>query len=223
MPACGAASPKWRRCGKVPQNYDPLRAAFYVSDDYTSLASLAIALSRYRLADSGGAARRFGRWPPGRRAGPEAHGISAIAEGAERRSAGDVDGQQLRRQEEGWCPPEMLEMLANPAARQHLATQIEEYADAEHEPGIVVDFESLPESSQKDFQDFIHDLGAALHAQEPEADGRAAGGRLQLRLQVFRLAGRRHHPDELRFPLAALRRPGPSRRRIGSCQTSTTC
>src|SRR5208282_3952757 len=25
--------------GKVPQNYDPLRAAFYVSDDYTSLAS----------------------------------------------------------------------------------------------------------------------------------------------------------------------------------------
>ena len=26
--------------GKVPQNYEPLRAAFYVSDDYTSLASL---------------------------------------------------------------------------------------------------------------------------------------------------------------------------------------
>src|SRR5208282_174052 len=26
--------------GKVPENYDPLRAAFYVSDDYTSLASL---------------------------------------------------------------------------------------------------------------------------------------------------------------------------------------
>src|SRR6202044_1762420 len=26
--------------GKVPQNYDPLRAAFYVGDDYTSLASL---------------------------------------------------------------------------------------------------------------------------------------------------------------------------------------
>ena len=26
--------------GHVPQNYDPLRAAFYVSDDYTSLASL---------------------------------------------------------------------------------------------------------------------------------------------------------------------------------------
>src|ERR1700690_452989 len=26
--------------GKIPQNYEPLRAAFYVSDDYTSLASL---------------------------------------------------------------------------------------------------------------------------------------------------------------------------------------
>ena len=55
-------------------------------------------------------------------------------------------------------------MLGNPVARQHLATQIEEYADAEHEPGIVVDFESMPESSQKNFQGFVHDLGAALHA-----------------------------------------------------------
>src|SRR5271168_4502823 len=26
--------------GKIPQNYDPLRVGFYVSDDYTSLASL---------------------------------------------------------------------------------------------------------------------------------------------------------------------------------------
>ena len=51
-----------------------------------------------------------------------------------------------------WCPPEMLEMLANPVAREHLASQIEEYADAEHEPGIVVDFESLPESSQRIFR-----------------------------------------------------------------------
>src|ERR1700676_5058504 len=26
--------------GKIPENYEPVRAAFYVSDDYTSLASL---------------------------------------------------------------------------------------------------------------------------------------------------------------------------------------
>ena len=57
----------------------------------------------------------------------------------------------------------MLQMLASPAARQRLATQLEEYADAEHQPGIVVDFESLPQSSQQDFQAFIHDLSVALH------------------------------------------------------------
>src|SRR5271155_4135385 len=32
--------PKIAALGKVPLNYEPLRAAFYVSDDYTSLASL---------------------------------------------------------------------------------------------------------------------------------------------------------------------------------------
>ena len=47
MPACsnslaekGDGAPEKRKVaalGKVPQNYDPLRAAFYVSDDYTAL------------------------------------------------------------------------------------------------------------------------------------------------------------------------------------------
>ena len=37
--------------------------------------------------------------------------------------------------------------------------QLEQYADAEHQPGVVVDFESLPKSSEKDFENFIHDLG----------------------------------------------------------------
>src|SRR5208282_502120 len=64
----------------------------------------------------------------------------------------------------GWCPPEMLQMLANPAARRRLATELEEFADTERQPGIVVDFESLPKSSQQDFQAFIHDLATDLHA-----------------------------------------------------------
>ncbi len=43
---------KVSQLGKIPQNYDPLRAAFYVSWDSNSLASLQSALSRYRPACS---------------------------------------------------------------------------------------------------------------------------------------------------------------------------
>ena len=57
----------------------------------------------------------------------------------------------------------MLRMLASPRLREQLAVQLEQYADAEHQPGIVVDFESLPKASEKDFEKFIHDLGNALH------------------------------------------------------------
>ena len=102
-----------------------------------------------------------------------------------------------------WCPPETVQMLANPAARENLTAQIEDFAEAEHEPGIVVDFESLPESSQQDFQLFIHDLGVALHG-KTEAYGGAACGRLELRLQILRFAGRCHHSDELRLPVVHL-------------------
>ena len=45
--------------GKVPQNYEPLRAAFYVSDDYTSLGFAPTALPRYRPFDSGSFACRI--------------------------------------------------------------------------------------------------------------------------------------------------------------------
>jgi peptidoglycan-N-acetylglucosamine deacetylase len=152
--------------GHEPQNYDPLRAAFYVSDDYTSLASLEL---HYRDLDL---------------LIPEA--LHAIAEDGTLTADKDANLtaflQQLQARTPAvelpvmpmvnnydavtneWCPPAFIKMLANPAARAHLATQLEEYADAEHQAGIVVDFESLPASSQKDFQAFMHDLGADLHA-----------------------------------------------------------
>ena len=49
-------------------------------------------------------------------------------------------------------------------SRTRLRQQLEQYADAEHQPGVVVDFESLPKTSEPDFERFIHDLGSALHA-----------------------------------------------------------
>jgi cellulose synthase/poly-beta-1,6-N-acetylglucosamine synthase-like glycosyltransferase/peptidoglycan/xylan/chitin deacetylase (PgdA/CDA1 family)/spore germination protein YaaH len=149
--------------GKIPENYEPLRAAFYVSDDYTSLASLQL---HYRDIDL---------------LIPEAlHAVSAdghvdvepdpklttFLQSLQTRNidlpvmsmVNNYDGKK------GWCPPEMLQMLANAEARERLAIELERYADAERQPGVVVDFESLPKSSEKDFEKFIHDLGEALHA-----------------------------------------------------------
>jgi cellulose synthase/poly-beta-1,6-N-acetylglucosamine synthase-like glycosyltransferase/peptidoglycan/xylan/chitin deacetylase (PgdA/CDA1 family) len=58
----------------------------------------------------------------------------------------------------------MAEMLANPVARQKLSKSLTEFATAQHDPGLVVDFELVPASSQQDFTRFIHDLGTDLHA-----------------------------------------------------------
>ena len=149
--------------GKVPQNYEPLRAAFYVSDDYTSLASLQLHYHDIDLLI------------------PEAlHAVSSdghVDADPDPKLTGFLQSLHDRKLDfpvmsmvnnydgkKGWCPPEMLQMLANPVARQRLATQLEEFADAEHEPGIVVDFESLPKKSEMDFQHFVHDLSVALHA-----------------------------------------------------------
>ncbi len=152
--------------GKEPQNYDPLRIGFYVSDDYTSLASLQLHyhdldvlvpdLLHAVSADGGLDADRDPKLP-------------AFLQSLQTRKVDPVDLPVMSMVNnydgrKGWCPPGTLQMLADPAARKRLSASIEEYADTEHNPGIVVDFESLPESSQKDFRDFIHDLGTDLHA-----------------------------------------------------------
>ncbi len=148
--------------GKIPQNYEPLRAAFYVSDDYTSLASLQLHFRDIDLLI------------------PEAlHAVSAdghLDADPDPKLTGFLKSLQARGIDlpmmsmvnnydgkKGWCPPEMLQMLANPAARTRLAQQLEQYADAERQPGVVVDFESLPKASEPDFERFTHDLSTDLH------------------------------------------------------------
>jgi peptidoglycan-N-acetylglucosamine deacetylase len=151
--------------GKVPESYDPLRAAFYVGDDYTSLASLQlhyhdldllIPESLHAISAEGQLDADFD---------PKLTGflrsLQTRTPPVDLQVMAMVNNYDAKRNI--WCPPEMLQMLANPVARANLASRIEEYADAEHQPGIVVDFESLPQSSMEDFQHFIHDLSAALH------------------------------------------------------------
>ncbi len=153
--------------GKEPQNYDPLRLAFYVSDDYTSLASLQLHYRDLDLlvpdllhavsADGGLDADSDPKLP-------------AFLQSIKTRKMDPVDLPVMAMvnnydaKKNVWCPPATLAMLASPVARKQMATAIEEYADTEHNPGIVVDFESLPQASQKDFQDFIQDLATDLHS-----------------------------------------------------------
>jgi cellulose synthase/poly-beta-1,6-N-acetylglucosamine synthase-like glycosyltransferase/spore germination protein YaaH/peptidoglycan/xylan/chitin deacetylase (PgdA/CDA1 family) len=149
--------------GKIPAGYTALRAAFYVSDDYTSLASLQ---THYRdidllIPDLLHAVNADGSL--------QADHDAKLEDFLQKLPARNVDLPVMTMVnnydgKKGWCPPAFIQMLSSAAARARLAKELEEYADAEHQPGIVVDFESLPEANQKDFQSFIHDLGSDLHA-----------------------------------------------------------
>jgi len=151
--------------GKVPQNYDPLRAAFYVSDDYTSLASLQLHYHDLDLLipEALHAISADGKLVADQdpKLGVFLQSLQARTPPIELPVMPMVNNYNAVTNE--WCPPDFVKMLANPAARARLATQLEEYAEAERQAGIVVDFESLPKTSQSDFQAFTHDLAADLH------------------------------------------------------------
>src|SRR5579863_8509647 len=87
--------------GKVPQTYDPLRAAFYVSDDYTSLASLQL---HYHDLDLLIPEALHAVSADGKLSGPgsQTQHLPAVAAGAHtaRGNTGHVHGEQLRREAE---------------------------------------------------------------------------------------------------------------------------
>jgi cellulose synthase/poly-beta-1,6-N-acetylglucosamine synthase-like glycosyltransferase/spore germination protein YaaH/peptidoglycan/xylan/chitin deacetylase (PgdA/CDA1 family) len=144
-------------------NYTPLRAAFYVEDETNSMASLEL---HYRNLDILIPEALHSVSADGRLDADANPKLAAFLQSLQARNVdlpvmGMVNNYDAAKNE--WCPPDTIQMLANPTARAKLANALEQYADAEHNPGIVVDFESLPQSSEKDFQGFIHDLSTALH------------------------------------------------------------
>jgi cellulose synthase/poly-beta-1,6-N-acetylglucosamine synthase-like glycosyltransferase/peptidoglycan/xylan/chitin deacetylase (PgdA/CDA1 family) len=62
-----------------------------------------------------------------------------------------------------WLTDEMAAMLKDSAARQHLSQQAVQYILKNHFAGLVIDFEEIPEKSQKDFSQFIAELATNLH------------------------------------------------------------
>jgi len=147
--------------GYIPENYDPLRAAFYVKYDSTSLASLQ---AHYHDLDLLIPEALHAVSSDGRLVADPDPKLAAWMQSIQSRGV-ELPVMSMVNNYDGkdWLVPEMVQMLAHQASRERLATELGEFADAEHEPGIVVDFELVPKSSQQDFARFIHDLAIALH------------------------------------------------------------
>jgi len=149
---------------KIPQGYAPVvRAAFYVSDDAMSFTSLQ---QHYRdidllIPDLLHTVKADGTLEVDRQAK-----LEDFLQSLQKRKIELPVMTMVNNYDDstGWCPPSFLQMLASAPARARLSRQIEQYADAQHQPGVVVDFESLPDASQKDFQEFVHALASDLHA-----------------------------------------------------------
>ena len=167
--------------GKLPASYDPVRAAFFVSWDPNSLASLKKHYKDIDLlipeqlhtvsADGALTIVDYERGQYTAKAAP-AEAISILKEDKLHQWMKSLNPpvelpmMGLVNNYDGveWRIKEMAQMLANPVARKNLAQNIVEYAVESHEAGIVVDFEEVPDASQVHFRQFIAALAPALHS-----------------------------------------------------------
>jgi len=167
--------------GTVPTSYDPLRAAFFVSWDPNSLASLKKHYKDIDLlipeqlhavsADGALTVVDYERAQNTAKATP-AEAIAVLKNDKLHQwmkslnppielpmmgLLNNYDGVQ-------WRIKEMAQMLANFEARQRLVRDVVEYAVESHESGIVVDFEEVPDASQAHFRSLIGSLAPAMHS-----------------------------------------------------------
>jgi cellulose synthase/poly-beta-1,6-N-acetylglucosamine synthase-like glycosyltransferase/spore germination protein YaaH/peptidoglycan/xylan/chitin deacetylase (PgdA/CDA1 family) len=162
--------------GKIPQNYDPLRAAFYVPYDPNSLASLQLHFhdidvlipeTLHTVAADGSLDVVT---PDGKlhQVPNDGHlGISPdpkLAAWVES-SGVELPVMALMNNSDGtnWQTHELEAMMTSPAARHRLIQTTVQYAVAQKQAGLVIDFESLPKEDQPDFTRFVEELGKAVH------------------------------------------------------------
>ncbi len=169
------------RIGQIPEGYDPLRAAFFVSWDSNSLATLK---KHYKDLDLLMPEQLHSVTPDG------AITVVDYERGSERVKGTPTQAISLLKKDKlhqwmrslnppvelpmmgllnnydgtVWRVPEMEQMLENPTARQHLVSDVVQYAVEARQAGIVVDFEEVPLKSQPNFRQFIAELGPGLHA-----------------------------------------------------------
>ncbi|MGB6523303.1 MAG: glycosyl hydrolase family 18 protein, partial [Candidatus Acidiferrales bacterium] len=145
--------------GEIPQQYDPLRAAFYVNWDSNSLASLELHYHDIDLLI------------PEELHAFAADGSLAIDKDSKldawlKTLSVEMPMMPLLNNYDGnvWQVEPMAQMLARPDSRQRLVASLADYAQSHKVAGIAVDFEEVPDTSQKDFTEFIRELGVALHS-----------------------------------------------------------
>jgi len=169
--------------GTVPASYDPLRAAFFVSWDPNSLASLK---KHYKDIDLLIPEQLHAVTPDGsmtvvdyehgqqRVQATPAQAIALLKEDklhqwmkpSKAPGAIELPLMGLLNNYDGttWRIQEMSEMLASPTARGNLTRDLTDFAVQSGEAGIVVDFEEIPDKNQDDFQEFVATLATSLHA-----------------------------------------------------------
>ncbi len=149
--------------GQMPTGHDPVRAAFYVSWDPTSLAALQ---QHFNDIDLLIPERLHSITATGRldvEADPK---LAAWEQTLQQQNPPiKIPTMPLLNNSDGtnWLTDEMAAMLKSPAARGNLAQQSVQYLTQNHFAGLVVDFEEIPDKSQKDFSQFISELATDLH------------------------------------------------------------
>ena len=144
--------------GNVPQQYDPLRAAFYVPWDSNSFNSLQ---QHYRDIDLLIPEALHSASPDGR--------LDVVADPKLSKwlktSGIELPIMPMVNNYDGeyWRIPEMVAMLARPDSRLRLGSALTSFAVQEKDPGIVLDFEEVPDASQANFRRFVHELSKELH------------------------------------------------------------
>jgi cellulose synthase/poly-beta-1,6-N-acetylglucosamine synthase-like glycosyltransferase/spore germination protein YaaH/peptidoglycan/xylan/chitin deacetylase (PgdA/CDA1 family) len=149
--------------GRMPDTYDPVRAAFYVSWDPTSLAALQ---AHFHDIDLLIPERLHSITATGRldvEADPK---LAAWLQTLQQQNPPiRIPTMPLMNNSDGtnWLTDEMAAMLKDSTARQRLAQQAVTYLTENRFAGLVVDFEEIPAKSQKDFSRFAAELAGALH------------------------------------------------------------
>jgi len=168
------------RIGQVPASYDPLRAAFFVSWDANSLASLK---KHYKDIDLLMPEQLHAVSPDGAITVVD-YELNQTVKASPAEVLTRLKGDKLHQWMRALNPPielpmmgvlnnydglvwrvsELTGMLADPAARHRLISDTVAYAVMARQAGIVVDFEEIPLKSQPHFREFTAGLAQALHA-----------------------------------------------------------
>jgi len=167
--------------GSIPAAYDPVRAAFFVSWDPNSFASLK---KHYKDVDLLIPEQLHAVTPDGALTVVDYQRGQAVVKTSPAEAIALLRDDKLHQWMKSFTPPielptmglinnydgtvwrvtEMVQMLESPSARLNLVRDVVEYAKQSHEAGIVVDFEEVPDASQAQFRTFIGALAPALHS-----------------------------------------------------------